>query len=70
LQVELARAGIAEPGPKAQSLTDLGKPDLDWTALARGMGVPGVQVETASGFADALERTLAEAGPTLIEAVI
>jgi acetolactate synthase-1/2/3 large subunit len=70
LQVELARAGIAEPGPKAQALTDLGQPDLDWTALARGMGVPGVRAESAGDFADALARALAEAGPCLIEAVI
>jgi acetolactate synthase-1/2/3 large subunit len=70
LQVELARAGIAEPGPKAQALTDLSRPELDWTALAQGMGVPGVRTESAGGFADALARGLAEAGPCLIEAVI
>ena len=70
LQVELQRAGIAEPGPQAQALTDLGRPDLDWPALAKGMGVPGVSVDTAGGFADALARALAEPGPALIEALI
>jgi hypothetical protein len=33
LQIELARAGIAQPGLKAQSLTDLSRPVIDWVAL-------------------------------------
>jgi acetolactate synthase-1/2/3 large subunit len=70
LQVELARAGIAEPGPGARSLTDLSHPELDWVALARGMGVPGVRVESADAFVVAFERALAGPGPALIEALI
>ena len=70
LQVELERAGVAEPGPQAQALTDLTHPDLDWTALSTGMGVPGVRTDSAADFADALARALAEPGPSLIEAVI
>ena len=48
LHVELARAGIAEPGPAARALTDLGPPVLDWVALARGFGVRA-SVERAEG---------------------
>ena len=40
LQVELARAGVSEPGRKARSLTSLANPDIEWTSLARGLGVP------------------------------
>jgi acetolactate synthase-1/2/3 large subunit len=70
LQVELARAGVATPGPTASALTDLGGPRLDWVALAAGMGVPGVSAATTDGLADALARALAEPGPHLIEAVV
>jgi acetolactate synthase-1/2/3 large subunit len=70
LRVELARAGVAEPGPQALALTDLGRPVLDWVALARGLGVPGVRVESADELVAALRRSLAEPGPTLIEAVL
>jgi acetolactate synthase-1/2/3 large subunit len=70
LQAELARAGIMEPGAKAQSLTDLSGPEIDWVALGGALGVPGVRVDTAETFADALRRALAEPGPSLIEAVI
>ena len=47
LQIELARAGNAEPGPQARSLTDLSNPAPDWTALARGFGVPATRAQTA-----------------------
>jgi acetolactate synthase-1/2/3 large subunit len=70
LQVELARTGIAEPGPKALSLTDLTRPAIDWPALANGFGVPGRSVHTENEFADALLRSFAERGPSLIEAVL
>lgn len=70
LQAELARAGIAEPGPKARALTDLAHPIVDWVALAKGFGVPGVSVHDTEGFAAAYRRALAEPGPQLIEAVL
>jgi acetolactate synthase I/II/III large subunit len=70
LQLELARAGIAEPGPKARALTDLGQPDLDWVSLARGFGVPASRVETADALADALRRAFAAPGPGLVECVL
>jgi acetolactate synthase-1/2/3 large subunit len=70
LQVELARAGIAEPGRQALGLTDLSHPTIDWTALARGFGVPGQRVESAEAFAEAFERAMAEPGPCLIEAIL
>ncbi len=70
LQVELARAGIAEPGPKARSLTQLDGPSIDWVALARGFGVPASRVESAEELLEALPRALAEPGPHLIEMLI
>jgi acetolactate synthase-1/2/3 large subunit len=70
LQIEMARAGIAEPGPAAGSLTDLRHPTPDWVALARGFGVPGTRVETAEELDRALGAALAESGPHLIEALL
>ena len=70
LQAELARAGIKEPGPKAWSLTDLTRPAIDWTGLAKGFGMPASTVYTDSELADSLIRAFAEHGPNLIEAVL
>ena len=70
LQIELARAGVTEPGPNARSLTRLDEPDIDWVALARGCGVPGRRVESAGELAQALGRALAEPGPRLLELVL
>jgi len=70
LQIELLRAGVAEPGPQAATLTSLDRPAPDWAALARGFGVPGERVERAEDLVQALERALAEPGPHLIEAVL
>jgi acetolactate synthase I/II/III large subunit len=67
LQVELARAGVTEPGPGASSLTDLGRPDLDWVHLGRGMGVDGRRAETADELVDALRWSLSTEGPSLVD---
>ena len=68
LQLEVARAGIAEPGPAARGLTELTNPPLDWCAIARGMGVPAARATDADAFAREFARALAEPGPALIEA--
>jgi acetolactate synthase-1/2/3 large subunit len=70
LQVELMRAGVAEPGPRARALTDLGHPAPDWTALARGFGVPARRAGSGEELADALGAALAEPGPFLVEALL
>ena len=70
LQVELARAGVTEPGPQARGLTSLESPALDWVALAKGYGVPASQVETAGALVEALQRGLREPGPQLVEMLL
>jgi acetolactate synthase I/II/III large subunit len=70
LQVELARAGVTEPGRKARSLTSLANPDIEWTGLARGLGVPAVRVESAEDLTRELERSFATPGPSLIEMIL
>lgn len=70
LQTELARAGVTDPGPKAQALTDLTGPAIDWVSLAKGFGLSACSVCTDAELADAFRRTLEEDGPSLIEAVL
>ncbi|HVC44965.1 MAG TPA: acetolactate synthase large subunit [Candidatus Binataceae bacterium] len=70
LQVELARAGVTEPGPNARALTSLANPEIDWSQMAAGMGVAAVRVDTAEALTVQLERALAERGPNLIEMLI
>lgn len=70
LGIELARAGITEPGPQSRNLIDLSRPQLDFVQMAKGMGVPGVRVETADALVKELEDALAEPGPHLIEVVL
>ena len=70
LDLELQRVGAVADGEMARSLLDLSRPDLDFTALARGMGVPAARAASAGEFAGELRRALAEPGPHLIEAVL
>ena len=70
LDLELQRVGAVAGGDAARSLLDLSRPDLDFTALARGMGVPAARAASAAEFAGELRRALAEPGPHLIEALL
>jgi acetolactate synthase-1/2/3 large subunit len=70
LNMELQRVGAAAGGPRARSMLDLHQPDLDFVALATGMGVAATRADTAADFSDQLARALAAPGPNLVEAVI
>jgi acetolactate synthase-1/2/3 large subunit len=67
LNIELHRVGADAGGPLARRLLDLSDPDLDFCALAGGMGVPAQRVETAEELVSALEAGFKAAGPSLIE---
>ncbi len=68
LNIELARVGASNPGPKALSLLDLSNPMIDWVELSHGMGVPAVRAKTAEEFHAALKEALEIKGPRLVEA--
>ncbi|MEM7099049.1 MAG: acetolactate synthase large subunit [Pseudomonadota bacterium] len=70
LQIEFGRVGAHNPGPKAMSMLDLTNPELNWVNLAEGMGVPASRATTVEEFSDALQRSLASPGPSLIEAIL
>jgi acetolactate synthase I/II/III large subunit len=67
LQREFANLALGNPGPRAQDLLEISRPDLDWLALAKGMGVPATRVTSLDSFAQALLRGFEADGPTLIE---
>ena len=70
LNMELHRVGADAEGPRARDMLDLSHPPLDFTALARGQGVPAQRVETAEDLATQLEVAYAEPGPHVIEAML
>lgn len=70
VELEMRRAGIANPGARARSLINLEAPAIDWVSLARGFGVPAVRVETVESLIPALRRAFAEPGPFLIDALL
>lgn len=67
LHGELINVGVRNPGPRAVDMLSLTRPDLDWVAMARGMGVEGTKVDTCEDLARAFEAGLAVEGPYLIE---
>jgi acetolactate synthase-1/2/3 large subunit len=70
LRSELANVGAQNPGRKALDLLDLRQPDLDWIALARGMGVEAARAATLDEFIRAFRAGIATPGPYLIEVVL
>ncbi|UOY03763.1 acetolactate synthase large subunit [Blastococcus sp. PRF04-17] len=67
---ELQKVGAQGDGERAARLLDLGGPDLDFVALATGMGVPATRATTAEELAEQLRTALAQPGPHLIDAVL
>ena len=51
-------------------MLDLHRPDLDFVALATGMGVPATRATTAEEFVEQLARGPRHAGPHVIEAIV
>jgi len=67
LKREFSYLGVGTPGPRAANMFEIGRPDLDWTLLAKGLGVPSSRVTSLDAFGKALRAGLESEGPTLIE---
>ena len=67
LKREYSYLGVGDPGPKAREMFEIGRPDLDWVHLAKGMGVPATRVSSLDNFANSLRHGLQAEGPMLIE---
>lgn len=70
LNIELERVGAENAGPKAKSQLDLSQPEIDFVAMAKGMGMPAETAKTAKEFNKALKKAFSEPGPHLIDAII
>lgn len=70
LNIELERTGAENPGPKAKSQLDLSQPEIDFVAMAKGMGMPASTARTAKEFNKALKKAIEEPGPHLIDAIV
>lgn len=69
LNLELSRVG-ADPGPRALEMLDIGRPDMDFAAMARGMGVSADRATTSEEFAEQFSRSISTPGPSLIELIV
>jgi acetolactate synthase-1/2/3 large subunit len=70
LNIELARVGAGNPGPKALSMLDLHNPELDWVKLATGMGVEASRAANIKEFESQFESAMRHKGPRVIEVVL
>ena len=70
LNIEMMRVGAVNPTAKTLSMFDLSNPDLSWTDISVGMGVPGTRATTAEEFHQQFAAALADPGPRLIEAMV
>ncbi|MCB1646592.1 MAG: acetolactate synthase large subunit [Pseudomonadales bacterium] len=70
LQIELARVGAQTMNKKTLDMLDIGNPDLDFVALAQGMGITAHKASTIEQFNESFETAMRTQGPCLIEAVL
>jgi len=70
LEIEMTRTGSARPGPLADAMMDLHRPELDWVHLAKGVGVEATRAATVEEFRKAFTAAMNGRGPRLIEAVL
>jgi acetolactate synthase-1/2/3 large subunit len=67
LHGELRSMGAGAPGKRAKDMLTLDRPDLDWTALAAGLGVEAARSATLDDLGRQLQRAFSRRGPCLIE---
>ena len=70
LRGEFDGVGAGEPGKRAMDMLALDRPNLDWVALAKGMGVEAVSVANVDDFNKALADAIKTKGPRVIEVVM
>jgi acetolactate synthase-1/2/3 large subunit len=70
LQLEYLRVGATGMGDTARGMMHIGRPDIDFVALARSMGVSAVRASTSEEFVDAFGRAMGAPGPHLIETMM
>jgi acetolactate synthase I/II/III large subunit len=67
LQWEYSGLGVGTPGPRAADVFNIGRPDIDWVSMAKGMGVPAARATSLDALGELLRKGFASEGPSLIE---
>ena len=72
LAAEFSRTGArgGKPGPRARSMLEIGCPDMDFAALASGMGVRASRADSAEAFNEQFAEAMVTRGPRLIDAMV
>src|SRR5215470_3121438 len=70
LYSQLADVGAANPGPRAIDMLTLDRPTLDFTGLAKSMGVPGAKASDLEELTKQLTYAMSQKGPYLIDVVM
>ncbi|MCB1675764.1 MAG: acetolactate synthase large subunit [Halioglobus sp.] len=72
LELEFSRTGArgGRPGPKAASTLAIGSPDMDFVAIAQGLGVQAARATTCEEFNRLFEEAVQAKGPRLIDALV
>ena len=70
LRSEMSNVGVTPGGPKAEALTDIGSPRIDWLSLARAFGAEAFRAATADELSRHIDAGLAIQGPVVIEVVL
>lgn len=70
LQYELKKVGAVRHGNIADTLLNLDNPNIEWTKIANGMGVPSSRAVTADELSKQLAYALSVDGPYLIEVIV
>lgn len=67
LQGELTNVGVQNPGPRAVDMLTLDRPAIDWTSMAKGLGVDAIKANDCDSLIRAFRHGLATKGPYLVE---
>jgi acetolactate synthase I/II/III large subunit len=67
LKREFSYLGVGNPGKGALDMFEIGRPDIDWVQLGKGMGVPSTRATSLEGFARSMKEGFETNGPILIE---
>ena len=70
LRAEFSNMGLGAPTAVAEAMLTIGGPDLDWSALSRGLGVECGRATSLGEFAAQLARGFASRGPYLVEVIM
>ena len=71
LAAEFSRTGArgGAPGPRARAMLEIGSPDMDFVAMANGIGVSASRADSAEQFNEQFAEAMATPGPRLIDAM-